>query len=112
MNFQFCQVGDIVKIQVDEHFPADVVLLASSEPDGICYVETANLDGETNLKVRQSLSETSHITTPQLLHDIRGTVVCEQPNNSLYTFEGVLKSNVGDNVPIGPNQVLLRVTAI
>ena len=40
----------IVKIHSEEFFPADIVLLRSSEPKGVCYVETKNLDGETNLK--------------------------------------------------------------
>lgn len=47
----------VVKIRQDEFFPADIVLLGSSAPKGICYVETKNLDGETNLKHKQGVKE-------------------------------------------------------
>lgn len=33
--------------------PADILLLRSSDPSGICYIDTGHLDGETNLKQRQ-----------------------------------------------------------
>ena len=46
------KVGDLVKVENKEPFPADLVLLTSSEDQGMAYIETSNLDGETNLKVR------------------------------------------------------------
>ena len=41
-----------------EYFPADVVVLSSANPEGVCYIETMNLDGETNLKLKKALKET------------------------------------------------------
>jgi phospholipid-transporting ATPase len=69
--------GDIVKILNGQYFPADMVLLSSSEPQAMCYVETANLDGETNLKIRQGLVETSHITSTREVRAFSGTIDCE-----------------------------------
>lgn len=38
-------VGDIVRLESNDFFPADLVILSSSEPEGMCYIETSNLDG-------------------------------------------------------------------
>lgn len=49
------RVGDFVQLQCNEMIPADILLLYSSEQDGICHLETASLDGETNLKQRRAV---------------------------------------------------------
>lgn len=48
---QDINVGDVVKIMNNEEIPCDLVLISSHDSDGKCHVTTANLDGETNLKV-------------------------------------------------------------
>jgi phospholipid-transporting ATPase len=44
------EIGDFIKVEQDSFFPADMVCVKSTEDEGVCYVETKNLDGETNLK--------------------------------------------------------------
>jgi phospholipid-transporting ATPase len=104
-------VGDIVRVESEEPFPADMVLLTSSEPEGLCYIETANLDGETNLKIKQAIPETVHLVNPADLSRMVGSVRSEQPNSSLYTYEATLKMSGGvteKELPLSPEQLLLR----
>nr|CAD7426833.1 unnamed protein product [Timema monikensis] len=101
-------VGDIVKVHNNNFFPADLIILSSSEPQAICYIETANLDGETNLKIRQALPETARFLEIKDLSLFTGTVECEQPNRHLYEFTGILKETSKQTLPLGPDQVLLR----
>ncbi|KAJ5770566.1 uncharacterized protein N7511_002617 [Penicillium nucicola] len=104
-------VGDVVRVESEQPFPADLVLLASSEPEGLCYIETANLDGETNLKIKQAIPETAHLVSPSDLSRLSGRVRSEQPNSSLYTYEATLTMNAGGGekeLPLAPDQLLLR----
>ncbi|OBZ89260.1 Phospholipid-transporting ATPase DNF1 [Choanephora cucurbitarum] len=85
------RVGDYVCLRNDEAVPADIVVLSSSEPDGLCYVETQNLDGETNLKIKRSLQATNEINTPEHCERSKFYIESEPPHANLYTYNGVLK---------------------
>ncbi|KAJ4392145.1 aminophospholipid translocase [Gnomoniopsis smithogilvyi] len=105
------QVGDVVRVESEESFPADLVLLASSEPEGLCYIETANLDGETNLKIKQALPETAPLVSSSDLGRLGGKIKSEQPNSSLYTYEATLTMQAGageKELALNPEQLLLR----
>ncbi|KAF9564813.1 calcium transporting ATPase [Agrocybe pediades] len=111
-KWQDIQVGDVVRLDNNDFIPADMLLMTSSEPEGLCYIETSNLDGETNLKIKQATTHTAPLTNPTLINSLHGSLRSEQPNNSLYTYEGTLDlitdGGVPKQVPLGPDQVLLR----
>jgi phospholipid-transporting ATPase len=99
------KVGDIVRVENKQFFPADLLFLSSSDPLGLCYVETSNLDGETNLKIRQAHPDTLKVSQVETL---QGYLECEGPNNRLYEFNGNLSIAAKRPVPIQPDNVLLR----
>jgi len=75
----------------DQFVAADILILTSSEPNGLCFIETAELDGETNLKIKQCLVETAVMNDYEdRLWEFNGEIVCEPPNNLLNKFEGTL----------------------
>ncbi|SPO45746.1 related to DNF2 - Non-essential P-type ATPase [Moesziomyces antarcticus] len=85
------EVGDVVLLREDEQVPADIVVLNSSDPDGNAYVETKNLDGETNLKVRKSLKATMGIQSEEDLEHARFVIDSEAPHANLYSYNGLLQ---------------------
>ena len=98
-------VGDVVQCDNEESFPADLVLLGSSEPQGICYIETASLDGETNLKQRSA----HHSTADVPIHELDGQIECEAPNRNLYEFTGNIAQGARpEPKPLNKNSILLR----
>ncbi|KAG5521441.1 hypothetical protein RHGRI_033863 [Rhododendron griersonianum] len=101
------RVGDIVKVEKDEFFPADLVLLSSSYDDSISYVETMNLDGETNLKLKQAVEVTSFLHEDSNFKDFKAVVRCEDPNANLYSFVGSMEFEE-QQFPLSPQQLLLR----
>jgi len=85
------RVGDLVEVGADCSFPCDMLLVYSGASDQACHITTANLDGETNLKVRQVVEGLPQVSTARLLEDLaglRGLIRCDRPSTDLYEFKG------------------------
>ncbi|KAF8930153.1 hypothetical protein BGZ58_008433 [Dissophora ornata] len=83
--------GDVLKICKNDKIPADVVLFASSMDEGACFVETSELDGETNLKRKCALSLTSDFTRLDQISLLTGKITTEMPNERLARLDGRIK---------------------
>ncbi|MEW5306198.1 MAG: hypothetical protein WDW36_008682 [Sanguina aurantia] len=111
-TWQKVQTGDVVMVCKDGFIPADLVFLSSDTPEGTCYIETMNLDGETNLKIKRAPDVTKDFGA-QTLCLVSGQVNCEGPNARLYSFIGNLVLDVPGTsdkvtVPLDPTSILLR----
>ncbi|TID18852.1 phospholipid-translocating P-type ATPase [Venturia nashicola] len=102
------RVGDIVKLKRDEPAPADLVILHSSGLNGIAYVETMALDGETNLKPKSTTSSLAAVcATENDLTNAQAHFVVEDPNIDLYKFEGRVTVD-GKTSALTNNEVIYR----
>lgn len=118
--------GDIIQIKKDESFPADILFLHSKTD--VIFVDTMNLDGETNLKPKvlasRDMIEVIQDTGLQKgdndnelpeydlskLKDLKGTIDCEFPNENLEQWDANLRLDGGDEKPsnLKINNLLLR----
>ncbi len=107
-------VGQILKVRQNEFFPADLICIGTSDHKGLCYVETKNLDGETNLKLKIA-PKTTQAFCDSDRHLIRslfgGQVECEAPNQFLYKFDGTLTLE-DEMIALDPEQLLLRGSSL
>ena len=94
-------IGDIIKVKEDEFFPADCIVLTTSEESNCCYIETKSIDGETNLKFKKSNKKLVELLNnskekENLINLDMSTIPCQQPNEFIYEFNGKF---------IGPNNI-------
>jgi len=89
------KVGMIVKYRNRELIAADTILLQTSDPNGLAYVMTASLDGESALKARQTpidnLFDRSNMA--RRLRNMACNIACDLPNSKLHSFKGTLLVN-------------------
>lgn len=82
-------VGDVVLVCNGDTFPCDIVVLSTSEPSGECFVTTASLDGETNLKRFYAPRVTRDLDNPSdIAKNLLAAIACDQPVQDIYKFTG------------------------
>ena len=115
-------VGDIISILENETFPADIILIDSNLPEGICYIETGTLDGEKTLKLKEAPPQTAGLFNVngdrRDEFKLTGRVFADMPNPELYQLNGkiILKysNDINNekmkefNLPLDSKQLLLR----
>ena len=89
-------VGNILKVKKGEYFPADCVLISSTDKKTHgCYIETKNLDGETNLKLKASINK--FVNRCKDLNTFQGKFITQLPNEFIYQFSGVFEFDYSNN---------------
>lgn len=108
VEWQDVRVGDIIRLRRDDNIPADIALLHATGPNGMAYIETMALDGETNLKSKQACKLLADsCSTVEGMTTCDAEVVSEDPNLDLYNYEGKVTSK-GQTMPLTMNQVVYR----
>lgn len=102
------KVGDLVHLSNNEPVPADVLLLRSSDPQGVAYIDTCNLDGETNLKQRQVVRGFVDLHDTFQPAKFRSVIEVDQPSTRIYRFHGAVVHPNGGRVPVATENLLLR----
>jgi phospholipid-translocating P-type ATPase (flippase) len=98
------KVGDIMKIYDKDWIPADVLILLTSADDGAAFIDTMDLDGETNLKRRSAPKLTATCDADEAANV---ELQCVGPSGDLYSFDGAITLNGGKGA-VSEQNLLLR----
>ena len=86
--------GDIIKIRKEEEFSCDAVIINSSNSGGYLYLDTKNLDGETNLKEKMSLEDLKEFSmNDEDLRSMRGMIETTVSDANLNEWAGIMTYN-------------------
>jgi phospholipid-translocating ATPase len=118
------RVGDFIRIKDDDPLPADILICSTSEDENVAFVETKNLDGETNLKSRNAIPALTHLRTATDCANIANhfRIDCDRPSINMYKLDATLvmdkSKGSGDAAPtvvkhpIDMQMILLRGTVL
>ena len=94
---QNIKVGDIIKVNQNEVFPADCILLHTTEKSGTVFIRTDQLDGETDWKLRKAVGLTNNCSPiTKLKKDENLVMFANPPNDQIYDFKGYMTTGIDD----------------
>ncbi len=101
------KIGQIIRVFKDQEFPADMLLLSSSSPDGICFVNTANLDGEAVPKPKNAPTATMELKSIQDFSTLKGEVIAQAPSADMHEYKGSMRlvHHQGFTDPTSPDEI-------
>lgn len=107
------RVGDFVKLLDNESFPADILICATSEDEDVAFVETKNLDGETNLKSRHAVPALTHLRDAAACEAQKNTfrINCDRPDTDMYRINANVTMG-NDTSPVDISMTFLRGTVL
>lgn len=85
------RVGDVLQIRDGETMPADCVLLKTATDQGVCFVQTSDLDGERNLKPKL-VSNHIHTQYESIFIDKTTGIMAQfiAPTQNMYFYDGLI----------------------
>ena len=105
-------LSQILRVNDDELFPADLACLYSGLNDNVCFIKTTNLDGENNLKIRRpvDLRDDAPASEAEAL-GLAGVLTYEAPCANLHHFKGRLRLDGTLAAPPPPTAVVAALPA-
>eukprot|EP00347_Sterkiella_histriomuscorum_P018769 403344250 len=85
---QNLRVGDIIKVNHNDRFPADLIVLYTSDKQGGIFIKTDQLDGETDWKFREAIYHTQKMSDAKLYRKSEMKITANPPEREIYDFKG------------------------
>uniref|UniRef100_A0A7E4UWR8 Phospholipid-transporting ATPase n=1 Tax=Panagrellus redivivus TaxID=6233 RepID=A0A7E4UWR8_PANRE len=109
------RVGDVLLLQKDQRIPADVILLQTSDASGTCFVRTDQLDGETDWKLKHTITDVQRLPNDKSLFAAKCKVFVEKPHKDIYSFIGTLSITIDGKLrehPLSVENALWATTTL
>ncbi|KAF7301327.1 Phospholipid-transporting ATPase [Mycena indigotica] len=112
-SWEDVRVGDFVKVRDNEPIPADIFICATSEEENVAFIETKNLDGETNLKSRHAVAGLTHLNTAaDCANSLNAfSVRADRPDTNMYKLNATITKDK-ETLPVDLTMTLLRGTVL